>query len=119
MSLKLTILLIFLAILLVLLSTHFLKKGRIPVKYTLLWYSFSLFILILSFFPGLITYFTNLLGFQLASNMIIFILIGINFLLIMSLTIILAGQNKKTTLLIQKISILNSEVHKYDSQQRK
>ena len=44
------------------------------------------------------------------SNLIIGVIIGILLLLTMALTVMIAGQKKKTTLLIQELSILRHEV---------
>lgn len=114
MSERLTIILILLSFFLFIITSHFLKKGRIPEKYAIIWYGFSLLILILGVFPGLFSVISLKLGFQLMSNMIIFILIGFLFILVMILTIMIAGQKKKTTLLIQEVSILKNEVNKYE-----
>ena len=56
MSQSLTITLIIVSIFLILVTTHFLKKGRIPEKYSLLWYTFSLIILLVGIFPNLFSF---------------------------------------------------------------
>lgn len=116
MEIKLTITLILVALFLIILTTHFLRKGRIPEKYALLWYGFSVVIIISSFIPKLLSFLAKLIGFKLISNMILVILIGVLFLLVMALTIMMAGQKKKTTLLIQELSILKSEIKKNEKQ---
>ena len=50
------------------------------------------------------------MGFQTMSNMVIGIILVLLTFLTMALTIIVSGQKKKTTLLIQEISILKSEI---------
>lgn len=110
MSLSLSITLITVSIFLILLITHILKKGRIPEKYSLLWYVFALLILLVALFPKLFSFISIKLGFQVMSNLIIGVIIGILLLLTMALTIMIAGQKKKTTLLIQEISILKQKV---------
>lgn len=112
MSLTLTITLVVVSVFLILLTTYFLKKGRIPEKYSLLWYGFSLIIFLVGIFPKLFDFISNKLGFQVMSNLIIACILGLLILLSMALTIMIAGQKKKTTLLIQEISILKSEVEK-------
>lgn len=110
MSLSLTITLIAVSLFLIILTTHILKKGRIPEKYSLLWYFFALLILLVAGFPNLFGFISTKLGFQAMSNLIIGILIAILLLLTMALTVMIAGQKKKTTLLIQELSILKQEV---------
>jgi hypothetical protein len=115
MSIKLTITLVVVSVLLIVLTTHFLRRGRIPEKYAILWYFFSLIMLIMSFFPGILSFIAKKLGFQLMSNMVILLLIGALFLLVMALTIMMAGQKKKTTMLIQEVSILKEKLDKESS----
>lgn len=111
MSKNLVITLICASLLVFILATRYLRKGRIPEKYALLWYLFALIIFILSLFPNILSFLAKTLGFQLVSNMVIVILIGILFLLVMALTIMIAGQKKKTTLLIQELSMLKKELN--------
>ena len=116
MSLSLTITLVVVAIILIILTTYFLKKGRIPEKYSLLWYVFSLIIMLVGIFPNLFGIVSSTLGFQTISNLIIGIIIFLLMLLNMALTIMIAGQKKKNTLLIQEISIIKSEIKKNDKE---
>ena len=116
MSLSLTITLVVVAINLIILTTYFLKKGRIPEKYSLLWYVFSLIIMLVGIFPNLFGIVSSTLGFQTISNLIIGIIIFLLMLLNMALTIMIAGQKKKNTLLIQEISIIKSEIKKNDKE---
>ncbi len=46
------------------------------------------------------------LGFELLSNMVLCIFIGLLLFLTLILTVMVAGQKKKTTLLIQELSLL-------------
>lgn len=118
MSLSLTITLIIVSIFLIFLTTYFLKKGRIPEKYSLLWYAFSLMIFLVGIFPNIFSFISDKLGFQVMSNLIIAVILGLLVLLSMALTIMIAGQKKKTTLLIQEISILKKEVKLLESNKK-
>lgn len=115
MSLGLTITLISVSLFLIILTTYILKKGRIPEKYSLLWYLFAILILLVAIFPNLFGFISAKLGFQAMSNLIIGVLIAILLLLTMTLTVMIAGQKKKTTLLIQELSILRHEVKSNES----
>lgn len=110
MSKSLTITLIVVSVLLIILTTHVLKKGRIPEKYSLLWYAFAIMILLVGIFPNIFSFISKTLGFEVMSNLIIGIIIGGLLLLTMALTVMIAGQKKKTTMLIQEISILKSKI---------
>ena len=65
---------------------------------------------LLSLFPNLFTFISKKLGFEVMSNFIIAIIIGSLLLLTMALTIMIAGQKKKTTMLIQEISLLKEKI---------
>ena len=110
MSIRIIILMLLAALFIIAFTTHFLRKGRMPEKYALLWYFFGLAVIILSLFPNLMSYFSKLFGFESPANMIFIILIAILLLLDMALTIMIAGQKKKTTLLIQELSILKEKI---------
>lgn len=112
MSISLRILLLVFSIVLALATTIVVKKGRMPIKYSLLWYFSSLIVFVLAVFPFIIEWVAGLFGFITLSNLVTSIMIGILLFLTMSLTIITAGQNKKITLLIQEVSMLKEKVNK-------
>lgn len=113
MSLKLRIVLIIFSLIVTIMTTIVLKKERIPIKYSLLWYLSSFIIFILALFPFIIEWVTKVLGFQTTASLIIGTMISILLFLTMSLTIITSGQKKKITLLIQEVSMLK-EHNKYE-----
>lgn len=112
MSISLRILLLVFSIVLALATTIVVKRGRMPIKYSLLWYFSSLIVFVLAVFPFIIEWVAGLFGFITLSNLVTSIMIGILLFLTMSLTIITAGQNKKITLLIQEVSMLKEKVNK-------
>ena len=112
MSLNLVITLIVVALLLFLFTTHFLKKGKIPVKYSLLQYAFALIIFLVGLFPQIFTFIYTKLGFEVMSNMIIGIFIGLLIILNMALCIMIANQKQKIIMLIQEVSTLKSKEDK-------
>lgn len=112
MQINLIITLILVSVFLIILTTYVLKKGRISEKYSLLWYGMALIIALVALFPNLFVLISKKLGFEVMSSFIMGILIGILILLVMALTIMIAGQKKKTILLIQEVSLLKSELSK-------
>ena len=110
MTLILRIFLIIFALILLFVTTIVLKKGRIPIKYSLLWYFSGIIILVVSVFPFSINWLASLIGFKTISNFVIGIIISLLLFLTMSLTIITAGQKKKITLLIQEVSTLKEKI---------
>lgn len=111
MSNDLRFVILFVALLLYLAIFVIFKKGRIPLKFALVWLFPTTIILFVGILPDFLISIMNLLGFQTLSNMIIGMLFLILIFICIALTIIVSGQNTKITLLIQEISLLKG---KYD-----
>ena len=109
-SKSLIILLIIFSIVLLIITTSVLKKGRIPIKYSLVWYFSAIILLIVALVPQFLELVASLFGFETISNLIIGVLISLLLFITMSLTIIVSGQKKKITLLIQEVSMLKSAI---------
>lgn len=88
------------------------KKGKIPLKYTLVWLIPALVILFVALIPDALIAIMQLFGFRTMSNMIIGLLFVIMIYICISLTIIVSGQKTKIKLLVQEISMLKSMVDK-------
>ena len=112
MQITLRIALIVYAVVLFILITHLLKKGRIPEKYSIVWYIFTLVVLLVGAVPQFLEFFSKILGFEVLSNFIIGILIALITIMCLVLSVMIAGQRKKITLLIQEVSILKKEIEK-------
>ena len=110
MSINLRVSLVIFSVVLSIITTTVLKRGRIPIKYSILWYLSSAIVFIVAIFPFVLEFFANIIGFTTISNLITAIMVGILLFLTLSLTIIIAGQNKKVTLLIQEVSMLKQEL---------
>lgn len=106
MSYTLRLGLIIVSLLLLIIVLVILKKGRMPVKYSLVWLFSGLIILSLALIPSLFGFFSKILGFATISNMVVGIFIFILLMITISLTVIVSGQKKKITLLIQEVSML-------------
>lgn len=105
-SLRLGLVIVSLVLLIIVLSQ--LKKRRIPVKYSLVWMLSSLIILLIAIIPNVFIKLSKLLGFVTMSNLVIAMFIFILLIISLTLTVIVSGQRKKITLLIQEVSMLKS-----------
>ena len=92
-------------IFLIVIVTIILKRGRIPMKFALVWYVPSFAIVLLALVPSLFEIIAGILGFQTISNLVA------GFLIIIALTVIVAGQTTKINLLIQEVSMLKKKVN--------
>ena len=106
-NLRLSILII--ALILAAVILRVLHKDMIPVKYSLLW-AIGVLLIILSIWPNILVSLASLIGFQTISNMVTGVLFVILLFITISLTVIVSGQKKKITLLVQEVSILKNRV---------
>lgn len=109
MSSNLKIVIALVSVFLLFITLRFVKKGKIPIKYSLVWLFSSIILLFVTLFPFVFEQITNLLGFQVSSNLVIGILLMFLLLITLMLTVIVAEQNKKIILLIQELSILKKD----------
>ena len=90
--------------------SYFLRKDKLPIKYSLIWYTMSLVLLLLGIFPGFLNGISNLFGFKVASSFIVGVILTLLMIVTLVLTIIIADQKKKIILLIQEVSIIKSKM---------
>ena len=109
MQITFRIALVIYAVVLFILVTHLLKKEKLPEKYSILWYAFSLVILLVGVVPQFLEIISKALQFEVLSNFIIGILITLLTIMCLALSVMIAGQKKKIILLIQEVSILKKE----------
>jgi hypothetical protein len=95
----------------ILVIIQILKKGRMPVKYSLVWFLSAAIIMIVAIFPSILSSIAALMGFATISNMVIGMILVILLFITMALTIIVSGQKEKIRLLIQEISMLKEKVN--------
>lgn len=112
MSVSLRVMIFIVALILYSVIFVIFKRGRIPLKYSLVWLMPTTVILLIAIMPDILWKFTKIIGFQTTSNMVIGILFIILFFICISLTVIVSGQKTKITLLIQEISLLKEKVEK-------
>lgn len=85
---------------------YLIKRNKLPIKYSLIWFIPTGLLLVLILFPSIISKFTKLLGMVSSTNMIIGIILTILLLITLILTLIIANLKRKVNLLIQEVSIL-------------
>jgi len=91
-----------------------LRKNALSLKYTLLWL-FSIFVMLaVSIFPGILTFISEIFGFQVASNALFSLILGFLLIILLSLTSIVSRQNEKIKTLVQVIAILEKRVRELE-----
>ena len=91
------------------LVTYYVKKNKISIKYSIVWYSCLLALTLFTIFPDVLGFVTEFFGIQVSSNFIFAFMIGVLFIITMSLTIIVSEQQEKIKMLVQEISILKKD----------
>jgi len=89
--------------------THFVKREKISVGYSIVWYLSLAVMMLFSIFPEIFGFFSRLIGFEISSNFLFVLLIAFLFAICISLTIIVSEQKEQIRRLIQEISIIKSD----------
>lgn len=93
-----------------LLLFYLIRRRRFILKYSLLWIAFGIVMLLLALCPGLLISLTSLMGIELASNALFFLLFAFLILIVLSLTAVCSGLSEKTKELIQQTAILEARI---------
>ena len=97
-------------LLIFLVTLQLLRRGRIPVKFSILWFIVAVILLVVGIFPNFIVLISTRIGFISMSNMLVGILIFLLFAMCIALAVIVSGQATKITLLIQEVSMLKKKI---------
>lgn len=109
MSLVLKIALIVVSLIMLISTIMMVKKDRIPIRYSLIWFLSSFVLLIVALFPEFFSKITSIIGFQVSSNLVVGIFIVLLLIITRMLTKVVSEQSKKITLLVQEVSMLKKE----------
>ena len=111
MALELEILAVIFLLILLFVITMFVKRNKISVKYSLIWYFICIILVIFTVFPDLLGFVTNLLHIKVASNMIFALMLVSLFIICVSLTIIVSEQKEQIRNLIQELSLVKKTIN--------
>ena len=89
-----------------------LRKSEMQVIDSIFWFFFSGSLVVLSLLPQIAYFFSDLFGFDAASNFVFFYVIGVLVLRELSLTAKVAHQRMKLNTLIQEIALREQEEKK-------
>ena len=91
-----------------------LRKKRMDLKYSLLWFLTALVLLVLDVFPGIAKALSGLLGFETQSNFIFLVVLFFVLLLLVSMTSIVSKQRRQIRSLIQKTALLEKRIEELE-----
>lgn len=86
------------------------RRGRMSLKYSLIWFLSGVILLICAIFPQVISFFTRLMGIYSDTNAVFFIGVCFLILIVLSLTSIASGQSERIRTLVQTQAILEKRV---------
>lgn len=118
MEIRLKIILALVIFIFILVIINFIKKDNISLKYSLVWLISSSLMFIAILIPNLLEKMSQLLGFELVSNMIFMIAIIILLIISFYFTIVASRQTQKIRLLIQEVSLLKSRVEDLEQEKK-
>ena len=89
-------------------------KGKLNLKYALLWILAGIVVLIMDIFPGLLGKITRLFGIELPINMLFFLGFCFLLLLVFGLTVRVSRMSDEVKRLTQELAILKHDTGKGD-----
>lgn len=109
MSVQIRIVLIILAALLLAGIVRLVFRGRIQLKYSLMWLVLGVLLIVTAVFPDVIVGLASLLGFNAPSNLALFGAVFCLLLICLSLTAIVSWQSRDIRSLIQRVALLEKD----------
>jgi len=118
MSHTLQILLLLVVIVFFFIVISLLKKKKLALRYTLLWLGLGVILLILVLFPGVLTWFSGLMGFESSMNALYVLLIGGLVILALYLTSLASDQSDRIKRLVQELAMLEKRVRELEEREK-
>ena len=106
MSKVLIIFLIIFSIVWFFIILHFIRNGKLSIKYSMIWLLMSTVIFLVGITPNFMSFISKIFGFTTISNLVIGIILTLLLIITLVLTMIVTNQKTQINNLIQEISIL-------------
>lgn len=110
MSKELIIALIAFSIIWLFIILRCVRKEKISVRYSLVWFLMAITILFVGVFPGLMDFISDVFGFATISNLVIGIILTLLMFITLILTQIVTEQKNQIKILTQEVSMLKKDV---------
>ncbi|MGI6070734.1 MAG: DUF2304 domain-containing protein [Blautia sp.] len=105
MTLVLRILLIAFSILTLVHMVRKIRQSKLQIEYSIFWIGFAMVLLLMSLFPGVVSFFTGLAGIQSPVNLVFLAIIFILIIKMFTMTVKISELENKTKELAQKIAV--------------
>ncbi len=100
----------------IIVNVVYIKRGEMRVKYSLIWLTLSLVLLLLAIFPGTLMSFAKLLNISSDTNALFMFFIGFLYIISFSFSIMFSRNSKKITMLAQQIGISDNKIVELENQ---
>lgn len=91
-----------------------LRRGILKEKYAVLWLFVSLVAIVLALFPGIVRWFSNLVGIEVPSNLLFFVTLLLLVLVGIQLSYELSRHEAKIRRLAEESSLLSARITKLE-----
>jgi len=114
-SINLRILLIVFGAIMIFITLNLIRKRKLSIKYSLIWFLSGLLIILVGAIPKQIGFLVNYIGFSATSSFVIGVFLTLLLVISLILTLIVTKQKSKIDLLIQEVSLLKKEIKDLNS----
>ena len=97
---------------------HMIKKGRLILKYSLVWLLCGLVLLVFLLWPQVLYTLSDSIGVSNPVNAVFLLFAGLSLLLILSLTSIVSQHNRTSRQTIQKLALLEKRLRELEEQDK-
>ena len=115
---KLQIILALSSIAFLMMTIYFIRKKGLDLYRSLLWLFMAVLFLVLSLFPGIVTFFSRLIGIATASNAIFLIIIFFLLVVSLSMSAALSRHHMRIKRLVQSLSLLERRVYMLEEEKK-
>lgn len=106
------ILLIVISLVFAVVIARLVKKKRLSMKYSFLWIALLFVVFLCAVFPVIPYRMSDLLGFESPANFIFLVAIFFLLAIALSLSIVVSGQQRKITTLVQELALIDNCIDK-------
>ncbi|MCR5604268.1 MAG: DUF2304 domain-containing protein [Lachnospiraceae bacterium] len=115
MSIRLKIFLFVIWILIFLFLIMKLKSKKADIKYILPWLFVDMGLMVITVFPGILTFFCRLFGIETPSNMLFFFGLVFLAMIVFSMTLVISKQNSQIRDLAQRLALYDDKEKDMDT----
>ena len=106
------------AVLFFVLLVWLLKRNRLSLKYCLLWLLSGIIMLVLAVFPGVLDWFSHVIGIYSSVNALFAVILFCGMMLMISFTVIVSREKQEIVKMVQRIALLENRIRELEKKDR-